>query len=338
MKRKVLPLSLLFMSSFAMAQVGIGTRTPDKSAMLEVLAPIDDLKGVLIPRIPLTTLTDNSFVNNGNVTNSLLVFNTTENKELKPGYYYWFKNSWVRIITDQDDIYSNVFKNEELAVNDTNQTLYLKDSNQNIVSVPLKDINILTDLVNQGSGKYIYTAEDGSQTTIDVVGDVINNFDEIIENKEVQETLNQYFNNSLPLGNVTYVEENGVFVFKYLDSKGENQVIDISEIVRSFETVTTIVPLQDNGVNTGQYIYTNEANSKVTIDVVGDVINNFDEIIENKEVQETLNQYFNNALPLGNVTYVEENGVFVFKYLDSKGENQVIDISEIVRSFETVTT
>ncbi|TDS55338.1 hypothetical protein [Myroides indicus] len=53
MKRKLLPLSLLFVSTFAMAQVGIGTRNPDKSAMLEVLAPLNDLKGVLIPRIPL---------------------------------------------------------------------------------------------------------------------------------------------------------------------------------------------------------------------------------------------------------------------------------------------
>ncbi|MTG99193.1 hypothetical protein GJV76_13835, partial [Myroides sp. BIT-d1] len=177
MKRKLLPLSFLFVSSLAMAQVGIGTKNPDKSAMLEVVASTNDLKGILIPRIPLKTLTDSSFVNKGNVANSLLVFNITENDELRPGYYYWFETGWLRIITDQDEAYRDILKNEEFAVNDNEQNLYLKDSKGNIVSVPLKDVNILTSLISQSNGQYVYTAEDGSQTTIDVIGDVTNNFE-----------------------------------------------------------------------------------------------------------------------------------------------------------------
>ncbi|MDM1361991.1 hypothetical protein HX012_11070, partial [Myroides marinus] len=338
MKRNILPIALLFVSSFAMAQVGIGTKSPDKSALLDIQATSNNLKGVLIPRVPLKALTDNSNINNGKTANSLLVFNTTQNTELSIGYYYWFESTWIRLMTDQDNISRDIPKNDEFAVNFEEQTLYLKDTDENIVSVPLSDINILSTLENKGKGKYVYTSEDKSQTSLDVVGDVINNFEDIITNEDVQNVLNQYFNTSLPLGNVTYVKEGDSYVFKYLDEKGDNQTIDISEIVKSFETVTTITPEQVEGKNTGKYVYKNEELAEVTIDVVGDVINNFDEIISNEDVQNTLNQYFNNALPLGNVTYVKEGDSYVFKYLDEKGDNQTIDISEIVKSFETVTT
>ncbi|MDM1347412.1 hypothetical protein HX008_10380, partial [Myroides marinus] len=338
MKRNILPIALLFVSSFAMAQVGIGTKSPDKSALLDIQATSNNLKGVLIPRVPLKALTDNSNINNGKTANSLLVFNTTQNTELSIGYYYWFESTWIRLMTDQDNISRDIPKNDEFAVNFEEQTLYLKDTDENIVSVPLSDINILSTLENKGKGKYVYTSEDKSQTSLDVVGDVINNFEDIITNEDVQNVLNQYFNTSLPLGNVTYVKEGDSYVFKYLDEKGDNQTIDISEIVKSFETVTTITAEQVDGKNTGKYVYKNEELAEVTIDVVGDVINNFDEIISNEDVQNTLNQYFNNALPLGNVTYVKEGDSYVFKYLDEKGDNQTIDISEIVKSFETVTT
>ncbi|MDM1389252.1 hypothetical protein HX052_04605 [Myroides marinus] len=338
MKRNILPIALLFVSSFAMAQVGIGTKSPDKSALLDIQATSNNLKGVLIPRVPLKSLTDNSNINNGKTANSLLVFNTTQNTELSIGYYYWFESTWIRLMTDQDNISRDIPKNDEFAVNFEEQTLYLKDTDENMVSVPLADINILSTLENKGKGKYVYTSEDKSQTSLDVVGDVINNFEDIITNEDVQNTLNQYFKTDLPVGNVTYVKEGDSYVFKYLDEKGDNQTIDISAIVKSFETVTTITPEQVEGKNTGKYVYKNEELAEVTIDVIGDVINNFDEIITNKDVQNTLNQYFKTDLPVGNVTYIKEGDSYVFKYLDEKGDNQTIDISAIVKSFETVTT
>jgi ribonuclease HI len=306
--------------------------------MLDVQATSNNLKGVLIPRVPLTSLTDNSNINNGKTANSLLVFNITDNEELRAGYYYWFETSWIRLMTDQDNISRDIPNNDEFAVNFEEQTLYLKDTDQNIVSAPLSDINILTTLENKGKGNYVYTSENKDQTSIDVVGDVINNFEDIITNEDVQNTLNQYFNTALPLGNVTYVKEGDSYVFKYLDEKGDNQTIDISAIVKSLETITTITAEQVEGKNTGKYVYKNEELAEVTIDVVGDVINNFDEIISNEDVQNTLNQYFTNALPLGNVTYVKEGDSYVFKYLDEKGDNQTIDISAIVKSLETITT
>ncbi|MDM1370717.1 hypothetical protein [Myroides marinus] len=338
MKRNILPIALLFVSSFTMAQVGIGTKSPDKSALLDIQATSNNLKGVLIPRVPLKSLTDNSNINNGKTANSLLVFNTTQNTELSIGYYYWFESTWIRLLTDQDNISRDIPKNDEFAVNFEEQILYLKDTDENMVSVPLADINILSTLENKGKGKYVYTSEDKSQTSLDVVGDVINNFEDIITNDDVQNTLNQYFKTDLPVGNVTYIKEGDSYVFKYLDEKGDNQTIDISAIVKSFETITTITPEQIEGKNTGKYVYKNEELAEVTIDVIGDVINNFDEIIENKDVQNTLNQYFKTDLPVGNVTYIKEGDSYVFKYLDEKGDNQTIDISEIVKSFETITT
>ena len=66
-------------------QVGIGTENPNPSAILDLEA---NNKGILIPRVALTGLTDNTTISEGNV-ESILVYNTTVSSELKKGYYYW---------------------------------------------------------------------------------------------------------------------------------------------------------------------------------------------------------------------------------------------------------
>ncbi|STZ26817.1 Uncharacterised protein [Myroides odoratus] len=85
MKKNVLSVALLMMSGFAFAQVGIGTANPNPAALLDVEANAGSFKGVLIPRIPLVSATNSSNINGGKTPNSLLVFNTTESNELKPG-------------------------------------------------------------------------------------------------------------------------------------------------------------------------------------------------------------------------------------------------------------
>ena len=62
----------------AYSQVGIGIITPDKSAQLDVVATD---KGILIPRVALTSSTDKSTIKAGNV-NSLLVFNTNNQNDI----------------------------------------------------------------------------------------------------------------------------------------------------------------------------------------------------------------------------------------------------------------
>ncbi|MEA9414243.1 hypothetical protein SHI72_14965, partial [Flavobacterium sp. PL02] len=93
MKNKLLPLIFVLGSYSAYSQVGIGTPMPNSSSQLEVVA---NDKGVLIPRVTLTSSTDVTTIKNGNV-NSLLVFNTATVADIKPGYYYWYDSKWNRI-------------------------------------------------------------------------------------------------------------------------------------------------------------------------------------------------------------------------------------------------
>ncbi|MGG5577858.1 beta strand repeat-containing protein [Myroides sp. C15-4] len=191
MKKNVLSVALLMVSGITFAQVGIGTANPNPAALLDVEAKTGSYKGVLIPRIPLLSISDSSNLNGGKTPNSLLVFNTTDNADLKPGYYYWFANRWVRLITSTDDFLKEVAKNEELAVNPVEETLFLRDSKNHTVSVPLADVNILTTLESNRNGKYTYTSEDQTQTVLDIPADVIENITTILEDNAVKNEIVQ---------------------------------------------------------------------------------------------------------------------------------------------------
>lgn len=98
MKNRLLPLFLVLGMYSAHSQVGIGTLTPSQSAQLEVFSSD---KGILIPRVELSSTTDKTTIKNGNV-NSLLVFNTKTISDVKPGYYYWYVDKWNRVATADD--------------------------------------------------------------------------------------------------------------------------------------------------------------------------------------------------------------------------------------------
>lgn len=94
MKNRLLPLFVALGSYSAYSQVGVGTDKPDSSAQLEVFVK-DKNKGILIPNIPLQSPID--IVTIKNAKESLLVFNTTNNALITPGYYYWYDNRWNRL-------------------------------------------------------------------------------------------------------------------------------------------------------------------------------------------------------------------------------------------------
>jgi hypothetical protein len=96
--RKNILLMLLVFRTVIYAQVGVGTLAPNESAILDVVA---NNKGVLIPRVPLKGTTDSTTISNGNV-ESLLVYNTELIADVKPGYYYWFKDKWNKIVSTDD--------------------------------------------------------------------------------------------------------------------------------------------------------------------------------------------------------------------------------------------
>ena len=92
-------LFFLFFTVTTQAQVGIGTTTPAVSAQLEISSTS---KGFLIPRVALTGTTD--VVTISSPATSLLVYNTTVNLYLTPGFYYNSGTSgsplWVKLVNE----------------------------------------------------------------------------------------------------------------------------------------------------------------------------------------------------------------------------------------------
>lgn len=96
---QLLIITVLLMNLYQVtAQVGIGTDMPNPSTQLEIKS---SNRGILIPQIPLTGKTDQTTISAGNL-ESLLVYNTNTNATLNPGYYYWYQDSWHRLMTEAD--------------------------------------------------------------------------------------------------------------------------------------------------------------------------------------------------------------------------------------------
>lgn len=102
MKNKIILLSvMLFGATTTMnAQTGIGTAQPHQSAQLDITSSD---KGVLIPRIALTSATQQLQTTVANEA-SLLIYNTATValEGLTPGYYYWDVAKWNRIVKDDE--------------------------------------------------------------------------------------------------------------------------------------------------------------------------------------------------------------------------------------------
>ena len=84
----------LFLSIFSIsAQVGIGTTTPDASAILDITATE---KGVLVPRISLNNVTTSMLDGINMAATGLLIYNTnatvTGGKGI--GFYYFNGTQW----------------------------------------------------------------------------------------------------------------------------------------------------------------------------------------------------------------------------------------------------
>ncbi|SFI80082.1 autotransporter outer membrane beta-barrel domain-containing protein [Myroides guanonis] len=119
MNKRILNISTLvavlaFCAQNATAQQGFGTNQPSKASVIEMKS---ESKGLLIPRVTLTSAIEFGPITGGSITgvsaetNSLLVYNigTSEagiadvNKVI-PGYYYWTtaNQRWNRLVADND--------------------------------------------------------------------------------------------------------------------------------------------------------------------------------------------------------------------------------------------
>ncbi|WP_308992007.1 tail fiber domain-containing protein [Mariniflexile litorale] len=83
------------------AQVGIGTTTPKASSVLDITSTN---KGVLVPRISLSSTSDNTTI--ASPTTSLLIYNNATVLDVTPGYYYWGGSKWLRLITESKDAWN----------------------------------------------------------------------------------------------------------------------------------------------------------------------------------------------------------------------------------------
>jgi hypothetical protein len=89
--KKIILFSFLFVGFQTIAQVGIGTTTPDASAKLQIDATD---KGFLPPRVALSSLTDQTTI--ATPAEGLLVY-CTGTAGLAEGYYYWEGATWVKM-------------------------------------------------------------------------------------------------------------------------------------------------------------------------------------------------------------------------------------------------
>ncbi|WP_027379491.1 hypothetical protein [Chryseobacterium daeguense] len=87
--QKVFLLLLLITFNFTSAQVGIGTADPNGSAMLEINSKN---KGVLLPSIALSSLTDNTTVQSP--ATGLIVWNNGLGGLAETGFYFWNNQKW----------------------------------------------------------------------------------------------------------------------------------------------------------------------------------------------------------------------------------------------------
>ena len=340
MKRQLLCVAAFLFVLSLKAQVGIGTKTPNKSAELTIISKD---KGLLIPSITLESTGDTQTISNGNV-ESLVVYASKKQGDILPGFYYWNATKWVRIVSDVD-ISDLVIKNfEEIVKNETVQNLinktggnvfydgtrfeYLDRSGSRIellLSTIVKANETVTTLLANTDGTYTYKSENGTETIIDIPASVANNFETIVNNnpEKVKEIIEQVAKDVE--GNVTY---NGTDLV-YKDATGNDQVINLDQLVKANETVTTLLANTD-----GTYTYKSENGTETIIDIPASVANNFETIVNNnpEKVKEIIEQVAKDVE--GNVTY---NGTDLV-YKDATGNDQVINLDQLVKANETVTT
>lgn len=175
MKNIVLTLSLMMVGLMSFGQTGIGTPNPDPSAQLDVYSTD---KGMLIPRVELSQVIDNSPIGN-DVANGLLVFNTADQNDVTPGFYYWYNDRWQRLIPQGAATMSKVFYMPAVLFDTSTLGAQTKDLHQ--------------EYINQFTGQNpTFASSDGAPSEIPNIPDaqdlyyyVIDYDEDVIENVSI---------------------------------------------------------------------------------------------------------------------------------------------------------
>lgn len=186
MKKRLLLFGAMIFSGLIHAQVGIGTLSPNKSTQLEIVA---NDKGILIPRVPLKSITDMVTISNGNV-ESLLVFNTNPSGTLKRGYYYWLDDKWNRIVNETD--IEGVF--QKISLQDGTNTTVTATTDPTNSNHTIYSVNVATAKGAQGSTPatlgVVKEAAQNPTVTINQEGELAVNFNAMNAVKQVNQDYN----------------------------------------------------------------------------------------------------------------------------------------------------
>lgn len=275
MIKKVITVALLISSLGGFAQIGVGTKSPASSALLDLQSNGPIQRGLLVPRVELKDRFSSATFGDGIAANSLIVYNTLESRELKIGFYYWDSNEWVLFLTsnnigeDPDDTVNVSFTLDKGEGNV--DSLVITDSADHIVSLPIADI--------AGNDTFITSLVENKNFTLQLA-----NSEDFVTNL----VTNEYFTTELANNNnfTTNLVENNQFTTDL--SNNENFITNLTQNdtfvteVKSWETITKMTAQQNAaGQNSGEYTYTNETPSDFTFNVVEDVYNNL-HIISNE--------------------------------------------------------
>lgn len=301
MKNITLIAALLGSAYFANAQVGINTDAPKTSAYLDVEATD---KGILIPRVKLTSTTVFTPIT-GDQEESLLVYNTatagTGNTAVKPGFYYW-KNEisgtpahWERV-TDEAHLTEVIETLVEANLDNIKDLLEVAYPSNNIDGAPAGGEEL--------GGGMVFTPGDSTATPA-------------IEPK------------------IEYVYHDGT------SYKKKDITNDIANFIKGSESKTLLVKNAKYQYYVSEtYLVANNGTAPVQgdvdtwtnttfpagvyyIDVVGGVVNNFEDI---------LNQ---NITVGGNTTTIEEHIQNISKNAMQNGVTKIVLDDEGQASFQT---
>ncbi|MGO3690959.1 MAG: hypothetical protein ACTJF0_10920, partial [Psychroflexus halocasei] len=265
-------------------------------------------------------------------------------------YYDASTGDYVTINLDElvSELETNTFIRKVDAYIDTNgddiPTTYYYFSEEAI-----KDWMALDPTANTDAEANMEVTEPGV-IAINVVGDVVENFEYILEQEITYEgeqvTIEEIIQmiSSEVDGNVIYTEVGGEMVFQYYDaSTGDYVTIDLGTLVTDLETKTKITrasiaadgetPNYGDTVETdptvaGQILYKYE--SEDGIDYLNITEDMLFAIENNNEVRNTINDILNEGgnVLFGDVTIGTENYTDVLYYFDVNGDPQLIDVAK----------
>src|SRR5690554_6521055 len=283
MKKITIIAALLGSVYFANAQVGIGTSEPANASQLEISATN---KGVLIPRVELIEISSFSPIT-GSEAESLLVYNTMARNDVEAGYYYWANNQWNRVInqSDLDDvsgykegdvIYTEVSGDWVFQYYDENDDWQTIDFSDLVAANETKTFFKKVNETGTDNAQYLYFSEEAIQnwlaadsantvanipdsaasTTIEAVGDVVNNFESILNQTTeydgdtitieqiIQEIASQVEGNVI-YKNIAASGDPAEWVFQYWNGT-QYLTIPLNDLVAEAESKTTIVEYNGN--------------------------------------------------------------------------------------------